>query len=90
LFKENDICEIFSAVPILCSFLGKRYVSYFIVVCSDDRSHDTPHEQCYLQIPSPYNGSDGEVDENTHSPKTFGCCHHSADIPLLFWRACVI
>jgi len=45
-------------------------VSYFIV-CSDDRSHDTPQEQCYLQIPSPYeyNGSAGQVDENTYSPK---------------------
>lgn len=59
-------------------FLGKGYVSYFIVVCSDDRSHDTPEEQRYLHIPSSYNGSAGQVDENTHSPK-----HPHADVTQL-------
>ena len=72
------LSEIFSAVLILCSFLGNGYVSYFTVACSDDRSHDTPKEQCHLQIPSSYNGSAGQVDENTQS-----CKHPHAAITQL-------
>jgi hypothetical protein len=89
VFKENVICEIFSAVLILCSFLGKGHASYFVVACSDHRSHDIPKEQCYLQIPSSYDGSVGQADGNTHSCKHLHVAitqlthHHFSEQPLL-------
>jgi hypothetical protein len=59
--------KIFSAALVLCSFLGKRHVSYFTVACSHIRSLNIPKQQFYLQIPRPYNSSVGQVDGNIHS-----------------------